>query len=62
MRTEQLNVLSHARSRGRGKPGGLTPFPAPPPPPQYFNTDRSKAVLLYFGSATMLATYFVNYR
>ena len=45
-------------------------------PPQYFNTDRSKAVLLlwfltvtcsccpylYFGSAIMLVTYFVNYR
>ena len=46
------------------------------PPPQYFNTDRSKAVLLlwfltvtcsccpylYFGSAIMLVTYFVNFR
>ena len=44
--------------------------------PQYFNTDRSKAVLLlwflyvtssccpclYFGSAIMLVTYFVNVR
>ena len=43
---------------------------------QYFNTDRSKAVLLlwslivtcsccpylYFGSAIMLVTYFVNFR
>ena len=46
------------------------------PPPQYFYTDRSKAVLLlwfltvtcsccpylYFGSAIMLVTYFVNFR
>ena len=45
-------------------------------PPKFFNTDRSKAVLLlwflhvtcsccpylYFGSAIMLMTYFVNYR
>ena len=45
-------------------------------PPQYFNTDRSKAVLLlwlltvtcscclylYFGSAILLMTYFVNFR
>ena len=45
-------------------------------PPQYFYTDRSKAVLLlwfltvtcscclhlYFGSAVMLVTYFVNFR
>ena len=44
--------------------------------PQYFFTDRSKAVLLlwfltvtcsccpylYFGSAIMLVTYFVNFR
>ena len=44
--------------------------------PQYFNTDRSKAVLLlwfltvtcsccpylYFGSAIMLVTYFINFR
>ena len=44
--------------------------------PQYFNTDRSKAVLLlwfltvtcsccpylYFGSAIMLVTYFVKFR
>ena len=46
--------------------------PPPPPHPQYFNTDRSKAVLLlwfltvtvlavlFFGSAIMLVTYFVN--
>ena len=46
------------------------------PPPPKFNTDRSKAVLLlwfltvtcsccpylYFGSAIMLVTYFVNFR
>ena len=46
------------------------------PPPQYFYTDRSKAVLLlwfltvtcsccpylYFGLAIMLVTYFVNFR
>ena len=46
------------------------------PPPQYFYTDRSKAVLLlwflavacsccpflYFGSAIMLVTFFVNFR
>ena len=50
------------------------PPPAHPPPPQYFITDRSKAVLLlwfltvtccpylYFGSAIMLVTYFVNFR
>ena len=45
-------------------------------PPQYFYTDRSKAVLLlwfltvtcsccpylYFGSAILLVTYFVNFR
>ena len=50
--------------------------PWPPPPPQYFNTDRSKAVLLlwflavscsccpylYFSSAIMLMTYFLNFR
>ena len=49
---------------------------SPPPSPQYFYTDRSKAVLLlwfltvicsccpylYFGSAIMLVTYFVNFR
>ena len=46
-----------------------------PPPPQYFNTDRFKAVLLlwfltvtcsccpylYFGSAIMLVTYFSKF-
>ena len=46
-----------------------------PPPPQYFNTDRSKAVpllwlltvtysccqYLYFGSAIMLVTYFSKF-
>ena len=72
--TEQLYVLSHDRSQGRGwvpvKPG------LDPPHHSYFNTDRSKAVLLlwlltvicsccpylYFGSAIMLVTYFVNFR
>ena len=71
MRTEQLYVLSHDRSRGRG----LVPV-KPVLTPQYFNTDRSKAVLLlwfltitcsccpylYFGSAIMLVIYFVNFR
>ena len=46
-----------------------------PPPPQYLNTDRSKVLLLwfltvtcscclylFFGSAIMLVTYFVNFR
>ena len=70
-RTEQLYVLSHDRSWGRGW------VPVKPVwAPQYFYTDRSKAVLLlwfltvtcswclylYFGSAIMLVTYFVNFR
>ena len=71
MRTEQLYVLSHDRSRGRGWVP-VNPVKAP----EYFNTDRSNVVLLlwfltvtcsscpylYFGSAIMLVTYFVNFR
>ena len=63
------------RARLGSRKTGLSP-PHPPPPPQYFNTDRSKAVLLlwfltvtcsccpylYFGPAIMLVTYFVNFR
>ena len=63
--------LSYNKSWGRGwEP--VKPVVAP----QYFYTDRSKAVLLlwfltvtcsccpylYFGSATMLLTYFLNFR
>ena len=69
--TDQLYVLSHDRSGGRG----WVPV-KPVYASQYFNTDRSKAVLLlwfltvacsccpylYFGSAIMLVTYFVNFR
>ena len=73
-KTEPKLGLSHDRSWGRG----WVPVHRfkPPPPPQYFYTDRSKAVLLlwfltvtcswclylYFGSANMLVTYFVNFR
>ena len=71
MVTKQLYVLSHDRNRGRG----WVPV-KPVKAPQYFNTDRSKAVLLlwfltvtcsccpylYFDSAIMLVTYFVNFR
>ena len=60
------------RARLGSRKTGLSP---PPPPPQYFNTDRSKAVLLlwfltvtcsscpylYFSSAIMLVTYFSKF-
>ena len=68
--TEQLYVLSHDRSRGRGW-DPVIPVEAP----QYFNTDRSKAVLLLwfltvtcsccpylsFGSPIMLVTHFSKF-
>ena len=70
-RTEQLYVLSHDRSWG----WGWVPV-KPVYAPQYFCAGRSKAVLLlwfltvtcswclylYFGSAIILVTYFVNFR
>ena len=60
--------ITEARVRLGSRKTGLSP--------QYFNTDRSKAVLLlwfltgtcsccpylYFGSAIMFVTYFVNFR
>ena len=66
--------LSYNRSWGRGE-GGIPLNRFKLPPPQYFNTDRSKAVLLlwfltvtcsccpylYFGSAVMLVTYFSKF-
>ena len=69
-RTEQLYVLSHDRSRGRG----WDPV-YPDLAPRYLNTDRSKAVLLlwfltvtcsccpylYFSSAIMLVTNFSKF-
>ena len=72
-RAEQLYVLSHDRSWGRG----WDPVkPVLAPPHKYFCAGRSGAVLLlwfltvtcsccpylYFGLAIMLVTYFVNFR
>ena len=67
--------IDELRARLGSRKTGLSPAP-PPPRPQYFNTGRSKAVLLfwfltvtcsccpylYFGSAIILLTYFVNFR
>ena len=66
-----FSALTEAGARLGSRKTGLSL-----PPPQYFNTDRSKAVLLlwfltvtcsccpylYFGSAMMLVTYFVTFR
>ena len=66
--TDIPNITNSLRVRLGSRKTGLSP--------QYFYTDRSKAVLLlwfltvtrsccpylYFGSAIMLVTYFVNFR
>ena len=73
MRTEQLSFEPWQKPRARL---GTRKTSLTPPPPQYFNTDRSKAILLlwfltvtcsccaylFYGSAIMLMTYFVNFR